>query len=310
MAFDAMCQEVLMKGRKATIFALFAVLAISSVAAATGPYGPFTFTASKVFVSSRGVSVPAILTVPAGLENVPLVVMAHGHGGSKDENGGFTAIAEALAARGIASIRMDFPGCGESTEPFTQNNNTNMLADIAAARAYALTNAPVDGERVGIFGYSMGGRLAILSSADGYQSLGLLAPVGTDGPDAMFNFMGGEEKYAALASKAQADGHVLFTTPFGQVQDLGAQWFADNAAAQCLATISCFSGPILFVTGGADTIIPFAVVEETAAAASASSQIEIVRVTGADHGYGFYGGDPTLKTQTVEAIASFFALTL
>jgi len=81
---------------------------------------------------------PAIFTVPRVAGKYPLVVMAHGHGGTKDENGGFTAIAETLAARGIATIRMDFPGSGASTEPFIQNNLTNMIADVAAARAYAI----------------------------------------------------------------------------------------------------------------------------------------------------------------------------
>jgi hypothetical protein len=64
------------------------------------------------------------------------------------------------------------------------------------------------------------------------------------------------------------------------------------------------------VTGDADTIIPYSVIEATATAATASSGIEVVGVTGADHGYGFYGGDPAIKPQVVEAIASFFALTL
>jgi dienelactone hydrolase len=107
--------------------------------------------------------------------------LAHGHGGSKDENGGFTALAETLASCGVASIRMDFPGCGASVESFTENNITNMMADVAAARAYAVANAAIDGTAVGMFGYSMGGRVAILSASSGYKSLGLLAPLGNDG---------------------------------------------------------------------------------------------------------------------------------
>lgn len=299
------------KTRIAVICSLLALLAAMNGAAAPRPYGPFAFTAKNVSIPSRGVNIPAILTLPTTDGKVPLVVMAHGHGGSKDENGGFTAIAESLAARGLASIRMDFPGCGASGEAFIRNNLTNMLADVAAARDYALANAPVDKKLVGIFGYSMGGRLAILSAEKyHYKAMGLLAPVGNDGPEGMYAFMGGDAKYAELSAKAKTDGHVIFTTPYGQIQDLGAQWFADNAAAKGLAAIGSYGGPILFVTGDADTIIPFAIIKQTAQAAAKSSGIEIVRVAGADHGYGFYGGDPGLKAQTVEAIASFFTLTL
>jgi len=298
-----------MKRRLSAILTL-AIFAAAGVWAAPGAFGPYAFNAIAVSVPSRGVSVPALLTLPQKEGKLPLVVMAHGHGGSKEENGGFTAIAEALAVRGVASIRMDFPGCGASAESFTANTLTNMLADMEAARAYAVGRTQIDLSNMGVFGYSMGGRLAILSASKGYRSLGLLAPVGTDGPDAMYVFMGGKEKYAEYAAKAKADGHVLFTTPYSQVQDLSAKWFSDNEAAKGLAAVSAFTGPILFVTGGADTIIPASVIQATAGAAVASSYIEIVPVAGADHGYGFYGGDSALKAQTAEAIASFFALTL
>ena len=294
---------------RAIAIVAFAFVAVALAVAAPN-IGPYAFTAKAVLVPSRGVEVPATLTLPVKEGKVPLVVMAHGHGGSKEENGGFTAIAEELAARGIASIRMDFSGCGASKEPFTMNNVSNMLADFGASRAFAIANAPIDTSAVGVFGYSMGGRIAVLSCMNGYKSMALLAPVGNNGPDGMFPFMGGADKYAALAAKAKADGHVLFTTPFGQVQDLGAQWFTDNEAAKGLTAISTFTGPIVFVTGDADTIIPFPVIQQTAGAAASSSGIEVVKVAGADHGYGFYGGDSRLKAQTVEAIASFFALTL
>ena len=48
---------------------------------------------------SRGVDVPATLVMPAagGGEPKPLVVMAHGHGGSRQEGGGYGLVAEAMA---------------------------------------------------------------------------------------------------------------------------------------------------------------------------------------------------------------------
>jgi hypothetical protein len=66
-----------------------------------------------------------------------------------------THIAEGLASRGIASIRVDFPGCGDSVESFAINNLTNMLADIKASRDYALSGPNIDRERVGIHGFSI-----------------------------------------------------------------------------------------------------------------------------------------------------------
>lgn len=292
----------------ASALALVVCLGCASAPKASGPC---EFRAETVTILSRGAKVPAVLTVPAVKGKVPLVVMAHGHGGSKDEAGGFTAIAEALAKEGIASIRMDFPGCGASAEPFTQNTVTNMVADVEAARVYAVANAPIDARRIGMFGYSMGGRVAILSTAKAsYRALGLLAPVGTDGPDAMYDFMGGRDKYAALEAKARAEGHVVFTTVYGQVQDLSAAWFSDNAAAKGLETIAAYRGPVLLVHGSVDTTIAESVVKATAAAAARSSDVEMVTIEGADHGYGFYGGEARLKSDTVAAVSGFFAKNL
>ena len=60
-------------------------------------------------LKSRGIEIPAVVNLPDGDQTaLPLVVLVHGHGGSKDENIGFPAIAAELAKRGIASIRMDF----------------------------------------------------------------------------------------------------------------------------------------------------------------------------------------------------------
>lgn len=295
------------------IAGLLAAIALAFSGCATAPEAsaPYAFSATDVSVPSRGVMVPAILTLPEASGKVPLVVMAHGHGGSKEEAGGFTAIAEALAREGIASIRMDFPGCGASAEPFTANTVSAMLADFEAARAYAVANAPVDRKRVGAFGYSMGGRVAVLSTEKAsYRALALLAPVANDGSGAMYDFMGGQPAYRALAEKAAAEGHVVFTTMFGQVQDLSAAWFADNEAARGIRAISSYAGPVLYVRGTEDTIISQAVIDESAAAATKSSGVRRVSVAGADHGYGFYGGDPRLKADTVEAVVSFLAETL
>jgi fermentation-respiration switch protein FrsA (DUF1100 family) len=122
--------------------------------------------------------------------------------------------------------------------------------------------------------------------------------------------MGGKPAYDALAAKAAAEGHVIFTTPYGQVQDLGKKWFDDNQSAICIEPVIVFKGPILYVRGANDTVIAESVVNASAAAANSSSGVEMVTIAGADHGYGFYGGDPQIKIDTVNSITSFFSRTL
>jgi dienelactone hydrolase len=145
----------------------------------------YEFESIETTVRSRDVEIPVTFVHPIGTNDAstPLLVLAHGHGGTRNEAGGFTRIAEDLAAKGIASIRMDFPGCGESAEPFTENNLTNMLADIQASRNFAIGQALVDKNRVGLLGFSMGGRLVLLLSAidRSYKVIATWAPAGMNG---------------------------------------------------------------------------------------------------------------------------------
>ena len=107
----------------------FAILLMTFGLTGTSFAAEYRVKSVDTFVSSRGVQVPATFVMPVTHDEqpVPLVVMAHGHGGSRNETGVFGRVAESLARRGIASIRMDFPGCGDSTESFTRHNLTNML---------------------------------------------------------------------------------------------------------------------------------------------------------------------------------------
>ena len=78
-------------------------------------------TSEKVEIdSARGIKIQAVLDLPADMPEAgyPLVVFAHGFQGSKEESGAFTDVAKGLAEQGIASLRLDFPGCGESQEDF------------------------------------------------------------------------------------------------------------------------------------------------------------------------------------------------
>ena len=59
---------------------------------------------------------------------------------------------------------MDFPGCGDSTESFAENNLSNMLADLKAARDFAVGRAAVDPDRIGYVGGDAAPELAQMPS--------------------------------------------------------------------------------------------------------------------------------------------------
>lgn len=95
-------------------------------------------TVHEVTVMNGARAVPATIVVPDGAGPFPAVVMNHGHGGGRQEGGGFTRLAKTLADAGILTIRMDFPGSGDSSESFTEGYLSNMISDSNASPAYLL----------------------------------------------------------------------------------------------------------------------------------------------------------------------------
>ncbi|MFQ5548548.1 MAG: alpha/beta hydrolase family protein [Woeseia sp.] len=262
-------------------------------------------------IESRGVRIPVTFVRPVSghVSRVPLVVMAHGHGGTRDEAGGFTRVAAELAARGIASIRMDFPGCGDSSEPFTRNNLTNMLEDLRASRSFAVRRPGIDPSRIGLLGYSMGGRLAMLASAGGdrYTAVAAWAPAGTNGEQSLLEFLGGRSSYDAMKTEAVRHGYATFTTRWGQRQQLGMRWFADLENLRPLDAIREFEGPVLVLCGDRDEVVSPVVCRIVVSRADRSAKVEHVVIANADHGLGFYGGNHAIADRVVDATVRFLS---
>lgn len=295
-----------MKKILSLVLSLTLILGLAAFAAAEG--AGFTETTGEVQNGDR--AVPFTICLPEGEGPFPLVVINHGHGGSREENGGFGGVAKALAAAGIASIRMDFPGCGESAEPFTENYLSNMISDSNACLAYALENYAVDADKLGIMGYSMGGRIAmtILAGDHSYKAAALLAPSVDAGANMALNFTGGKDAYEALLAEANSDkGYADFTTIYGQVQQLSKAWFEEMQASEPLNTVT-FTGPALVIYGDKDVVVPETVCLAAAdALTAAGAAVEVIVVPEADHGYGFYSDQPDVTALVEGGISGFFA---
>jgi dienelactone hydrolase len=260
-------------------------------------------------VLSRGVEIPVTYTAPFADadETFPLVVMAHGHGGSRQEGGGYVAFAQRLAELGIASIRMDFPGCGDSSESFVENNLSNMLLDLQASREFAETQQGVDASRVGLLGYSMGGRLAsLLSQIDpSYKAMALWAPAVADGSVRENESFGGGEVYAAMRKEAEESGSVDYTTQWGQDLTLGLRWFTDIENSKPLDALAVYEGPLLVLYGDADSVVPPAIPESGISAAVKSAEVVRHVMPGIGHGLGIYSGLEDVSAEVINTSAEF-----
>ncbi|WP_449394159.1 alpha/beta hydrolase family protein [Devosia riboflavina] len=174
-----------------------------------------------------------------------------------------------------------------------------------------MKNYAVDEDRLGILGYSMGGRIALTVGAGSdnpYKAIGLLAPSADWGQEMMVGFLGGQAEYDRLYAESGGDkGYAEFTTQWGQVQQLSRQWFDDMIASKPLELAGSFKGPMIVVHGDKDVVVPAAVNEAVIAAYPEAS---LVVVPEADHGYGFYSDQPDVTTLVDTTFADFFAESL
>jgi len=285
----------------------FGLLAAAAMTLSAG-FAAQAETVDIITITNGARGVPATVVVPDGEGPFPAVVINHGHGGGRQEGGGFERLAKALADAGILSIRMDFPGSGDSTEPFTEGYLSNMISDSNASLSHLLANYPADPERLGILGYSMGGRIAltIAAGADNpYKAVGLLAPSSDPGKGLLLYFAGSEAEYERLYAEASGDkGYANYTTQWGQVQQLSKRWFDELLASSPNDGIAAYTGPMLIVHGDKDDVIKM---PEVAALAAAYPAAAVVTVPEADHGYGFYSDQPDVSAAVEGAFATFFS---
>ena len=282
---------------------LFSWLLLFLVASASADVVPV-----KVASTFRtGIEIPAFVTVPADYDSfssTDLVIMIHGHGDDHNEFGGYDAISNGLAEKGILVVTLDLPGCGDSTESFRLNTLTNMKNDVVDVLNYMVREYNI--ANVGAFGYSMGGRIALEIIADGlyeFDSIEFIAPA-EDSED-MKNFFGGPENWEVIKAVAYENGFIAYPTIFG-TYELSKEWFDDftkypsglaEAAAEKFG-----DKPSIVIYAPDDQVIAPDVSQGVADAFGAS-----VFHTYADgHSYGFFKDAPEVAEFVRDISIAFF----
>jgi alpha/beta superfamily hydrolase len=116
------------------------------------------------------------LSAPDGEGPHPAVALCHPHPrfGGDMHNNVVSAVADALVQRGIAAIRFNFRGVGGSGGQ--HDDGAGEQADARAALAYASLLPEVDGDRIGLAGYSFGaGIAAAVATGAAVSALALIA---------------------------------------------------------------------------------------------------------------------------------------
>lgn len=124
-----------------------------------------------------------VVHIPEGISGkVPLVCMFHGFKGNKEEKHFmFVKMSRLFEKKGIASLRFDFSGSGESDGEFVDMTILTELHESKTILDYAKGLDFVDIENIGVLGLSMGGAVASILAGDcneDVKALCLWAPAG------------------------------------------------------------------------------------------------------------------------------------
>lgn len=245
---------------------------------------------------TRG-NIPATIQLPAKSargEELPLVVLCHGFTGNRQGDGHFAPLAEDLAAHGIATVRLDFAGCGDSTEPYANYTLANMAADVDSVIGYM--QATYGTGKTALVGHSMGGRLASLYPQLGQYpvtALALWSPANGTGLQGLEflsidNFAAVEE----LAGRADAEGSVA---AWGV--ELSAAYIDGMRDSDPNAALQESGLPVLLTYSGNERILSDTTQTETKAAVESlpDGQVVLDPFVNGDHNYT--SEDPATNTQ-------------
>lgn len=134
-----------------------------------------------ITLENNGQKFFAILHRPINTDSpVPAIVICPGFAGSKSGKFRlFVRLSEQLVKNGIAVLRFDYRGSGDSEGDFSDVTIESKISDTLKCLEFLSNDSKIDASRIGILGRSLGGVITILTVRrfPKIKSLALWAPV-------------------------------------------------------------------------------------------------------------------------------------
>lgn len=206
-------------------------------------------------------------------EKFPGVILYHGFSGDRTEPGFmFVRFSRLLADNGIASVRFDFLGSGESDGSFTDMTISGEIDEANSILDYFRSLDMIDEDRIIILGLSMGGSVA------GYlagkrssllRGLVLWAPAGE------FRLLIKEKERLIESGEISVDLMDISGLLLGQ------NFIDDARSLNILEKTEGYTGETLIIHGTEDTVV--SVVVSEGYKKLFGKKAELVLIDGADH---------------------------
>jgi uncharacterized protein len=134
----------------------------------------------------------ATLTIPDTSSRNPVVIIVSGTG-PQDRDGTmaghkmFAVLADYLSKRGIAVLRVDDRGVGQTTGNYETSTTADFASDVLTSIDYLKTRKDIDIQKIGLIGHSEGGAVISIAASQSKDIAFLVSIAGlaTNGLDAL-----------------------------------------------------------------------------------------------------------------------------
>lgn len=182
---------------------------------------------------------------PKYVGKLPVVIMCHGFGYFKEEDGIFVAIADLLSAMGYVPYYFDFSGCGESEGDYSKTTLTKLINDLRSVYDTVTSFDYIDSDRVSLISHSFGSNVIIGAQ---YMDLERMVLSGsfTEAYTVISSIF--DEFYENGLSRRKATSE--------RTRIMGPQFWTDLKQYNMEELVANFDFPIMFIHGAKDTIVP------------------------------------------------------
>ena len=223
------------------------------------------YSAEEVVVTTpAGHTLAGTLTLPKGASRtqpVSAIVTVTGSGPQdRDENIGlpgflpFRQIADSLARRGIAVLRMDDRGTGASGGTFKGSTSADFAEDARAGLAYLRTRPEIRADRLGVLGHSEGALIApmVADKEPTLRAIVLLAGIAQPGRSALHFQLKNQIEHNTKLTPEMRDSQIAEIPKRIDAMMAADPWMKFFLTYDPAPTMRRVKTPVLILTGSRD----------------------------------------------------------
>ena len=231
-----------------------------AAAALAGSMAEHDVSESDVNIDNMGHNIVGTLALPDGEGPFPVALLLHGFTGMRHElpvlgteDTMFSRAARWLGERGVASLRIDFRGSGESDGAWEDTTFSGQISDAIAALDYLEMLEGIDGDSISIIGLSQGGLVGAAAAGRDARVSNLVLWSAVSNPVMSYGILLGYD--TLLSGAAAGDEVTTIELPWGAETSLRGPFFEDIFLVDPVAEIAGYGGPLLVIVGERDTTV-------------------------------------------------------